>query len=546
MKSSTQPSCLDDSPRDVQYLDVVIVGAGFSGLYMLHKLRALELDVKVFDAASGVGGTWFWNCYPGARCDVQSVEYSYRFSDELQQEWNWTERYASQPEILRYLNHVADRFELRRDIQLDTNVVSVHFNDASGDWSVSTSDGTVVRSRFIVMATGALSKPFIPSFPGRDRFRGLSVHTGQWPQDGVDVSGKRVGVIGTGSSGVQCVPIIAQSAEHLTLFQRTPTYSAPAGNHPLTEEALAKIKADYAGLRERNDATMGGYGADHPIDAESALSVSAEDMQRRYEYRWNDVGGLLFLGAYEDLLTNPEANKTAADFIRAKIRTIVSDPSVADRLMPSTLVGCKRLCTDTDYYQTFNRPNVSLVDVSSAPIEEITESGIRTSAGNFELDVIVYATGFDAMTGALTNIDVKGRNGLALREKWREGPINYLGVGTAGFPNLFTVVGPGNPSVLTNMVASIEHHVEWISGCIDHMNNEGLTSIEVTPDAERDWVDQVNALAEPTIFPTCNSWYLGANIPGKPRVFMPYLGLPPYREKCADVAAGGYEGFALA
>jgi len=526
-------------------LDAVIVGAGFSGLYMLHKLRGLGLSAKVYEAGDGIGGTWYWNSYPGARCDVQSVEYSYQFSEELQQEWNWSERYAAQPEILRYLEHVADRFDLRRDIQLNTRVQQAEFDENAGRWRIRTDDSATTDAQFLIMATGALSSVYFPDIPGRASFKGEWAHTGIWPREGMDFTTKRVGVIGTGSSGIQCIPLIAEQAKHLTVFQRTPAYSVPAGNHNLDPQWLADFKKGYSEFRIRNNATMGGFGCDHPVSDLLALQVPDDDRQGQYEHRWHAVGGLLFLGAYADLLIDPAANQTAAEFVRNKIRETVDDPAVAALLSPETMVGCKRLCTDTDYYQTYNRPNVSLVDVQSSPIEAITETGLRTAEGTYDLDCIVFATGFDAMTGALSKIEIKGRGGRLFSDKWADGPINYLGVGTAGFPNLFTIVGPGNPSVLTNMVATIEHHVGWVAECIDYLRSNAAKTIEVTPAAEVEWVAEVNAIADSTLFPTCNSWYLGANIPGKPRVFMPYLGMPPYREKCTEVAANGYTGFVV-
>ncbi|NCF74328.1 MAG: NAD(P)-binding domain-containing protein [Gammaproteobacteria bacterium] len=526
-------------------LDAVIVGAGFSGLFMLHKLRGMGLSAKVYEAGDGIGGTWYWNSYPGARCDIQSVEYSYQFSEDLQQDWDWSERYASQPEILSYLEHVADRFDLRRDVVLNTKVKSAEFDEKSSRWKVTSADGRVADAQFLIMATGALSTIFYPDIPGRETFKGQSAHTGAWPLEGLDFQDKRVGVIGTGSSGIQCIPIIAEQAEHLTVFQRSPAYSVPAGNHDLDPDWLVEFKNDYSGLRKRNEATMGGFGSDHPINNELAMEVSEKEREDQYQHRWQNVGGLLFLGAYADLLTDPAANQTAAEFVRQKIRETVIDPDVAERLTPTTMIGCKRLCTDTNYYETYNRPNVSLVDIKNSPIEEITETGLRVGENSYDLDCIVFATGFDAMTGAISNVDIRGKDGVRLTDKWADGPVNYLGVGTAGFPNLFTIVGPGNPSVLTNMVCTIEHHVGWVAECIEYLRANSFSAIEVTPAAELDWVAEVNAIAESTLFPTCNSWYLGANIPGKPRVFMPYLGLPPYREKCAEVAQSGYSGFVL-
>ncbi|PSB63302.1 cyclohexanone monooxygenase [Chroococcidiopsis cubana CCALA 043] len=522
--------------------DVAIVGAGFAGLYMLHRLRELGLSARVFEAGSGVGGTWFWNRYPGARCDVESMEYSYQFSDELQQEWVWTERYASQPEILRYLNHVADRFDLRRDIQLNTRVLAATFNETVGHWIVETSAGNRVTAQFCVMATGCLSSTNTPNFKGRDRFTGLSYHTGNWPHEGVDFNGKRVGVIGTGSSAIQSIPLIAQQASHLFVFQRTPAYTVPAHNSLLDSEVQREVKANYANFRARNKLLPFGINILH--NEVSALVTPPQERRREYEQRWAQ-GGLPFLGAFADLLFSMEANDTAAEFIQGKIREIVDDPAIAEKLSPRTVVGCKRLCVDTGYYQTFNRSNVTLIDVSSSPIEEITKRGLTVKGKEYELDAIVFATGYDAMTGSLLKIDIRGKGGRALKQAWAEGPRTYLGLATVGFPNLFTITGPGSPSVLTNMIPSIEQHVEWIADCIFYVRDRGFACIEPTLAAQGAWVNHVNEVAGATLFPRCNSWYLGANIPSKPRVFMPYLGFPPYVEKCDDVAAKGYEGFVL-
>jgi cyclohexanone monooxygenase len=521
-------------------VDAVIVGAGFAGLCMLHRLRQLGLAVRVFEAGRGVGGTWFWNRYPGARCDVESLEYSYQFSDELQQEWEWTERYASQAEILRYLNHVADRFDLRRDIALETRVTSAAFDEQADCWHVRTDRGDEVTARFCIMATGCLSATNIPKFPGLEGFRGRTFHTGKWPHEPVDFTGERVGVIGTGSSGIQAIPLIAEQAAHLYVFQRTPNYSVPAQNHPLEPAVQRAVKANYGELRQRGSQMP--FGFDTRSVERSALEVSDEERLAEYEDRWRR-GGLPFLGAFADMIFNREANETAAAFIRGKIRRIVRDPAVADMLTPRGVVGCKRLCSDTGYFETFNRSNVTLIDVNATPIEALTERGVRTSAAHYDLDAIVFATGFDAMTGALSRIDVRGRGGLALRDKWAHGPRTYLGVATTGFPNFFIMTGPGSPSVLSNMVPSIEQHANWIAACIAHLHARGSRRIEPTQEAEDAWVAHVNEVADMTLYPTCNSWYLGANIPGKPRVFMPYLGFPAYAEKCAQVANNDYEGF---
>jgi cyclohexanone monooxygenase len=526
-------------------VDVAIVGAGFAGLYMLHRARQLGQSARAVEAGGDVGGTWFWNRYPGARCDVESMEYSYGFDEELQQEWEWSERYAPQPEILAYARHVAERYDLRRDIRFDTRVTSAAFDEASSTWTVTTDRGSPIVARFVVMATGCLSAANIPAIDGAGSFAGPSYHTGRWPHEGVDFTGQRVGVIGTGSSAVQSIPLIAEQAAHLTVFQRTPTYTVPAWNGPLDPAERAEIKADYAGLRAANRLTASAFGARQPRNDVSALSVSAEERQAEYERRWK-VGGLTFLGAYNDLLLDEAANATAREFVVGKLREIVHDPEVADKLVPDQVIGCKRLCVDSGYWATFNRPNVTLVDLRASPIDAITPEGIRTSDGHHPLDALVYATGFDAMTGALARIDVRGREGLRLADAWSAGPRTYLGLAVAGFPNLFVVTGPGSPSVLANMMEAIQQHVDWIGDCIEHLRAAGHTTIEAMPEAQDGWVDHVNGVAGLTLFPRCSSWYLGANVPGKPRVFMPLPGFPTYVQQCADVVADGYRGFALA
>lgn len=532
------------SPSTEARYDAIVVGAGFAGLYMLHRLRGLGMSVRVYEAGGDVGGTWYWNRYPGARCDIESLEYSYQFSDELQQEWEWTERYATQPEILRYVSHVADRFDLRRDIEFETTVESAQFDEEARCWRVGTSGGHA-SAPFLIMATGCLSSANTPDFPGRDRFVGETHHTGRWPHEGVDFTGKRVAMIGTGSSAIQSTPLIAREAEHLYVFQRTANYSVPAHNQPLDPEIVAAIKADYANFREQNKLMQSGFGARTPRNEDqSALEVSPAERREIYERRWQH-GGLPFLGSFNDLVFSAEANETAAGFVREKIREIVDDPEVAALLEPRGAIGCKRMCVDTGYYATFNRPNVTLVDVSDSPIDEITPRGLRVGGREYEVDSIVFATGFDAMTGALLRIDIRGRGGLALGEKWVAGPRTYLGLQTAGFPNLFIITGPGSPSVLTNMLPSIEQHVDFIGDCVDHMRGCGARVIEARPEAEDAWVAHVNEMAGLTLLPTCNSWYLGANIPGKPRAFLPYLGFPAYVEKCREVVAHGYEGFAF-
>jgi cyclohexanone monooxygenase len=527
--------------------DVVIVGAGFSGLQMLHRVRELGLSVRVLEAGGDIGGTWYWNRYPGARCDVESMEYSYQFSEELQQEWVWTERYATQPEILRYVNHVADRFDLRRDVQFDTRVWSLSYDEDSGWWTARTETGgqaDQVTAHFLVMATGCLSAANVPDIAGLDAFGGETYHTARWPADGVDLSGKRVGVIGTGSSGVQTIPVIARQAGELYVFQRTAAYTLPARNQPLDPELVARIKADYAGFRRRNS-LMPSAGVSHfPPNPASIFAASAAERELAFEYRWKR-GGPVLLGTYNDIMVDKAANDIAAEWVRGKIREIVRDPGVAALLSPSQVLGCKRICLDTDYYDTFNRPDVHLVDVAQAPIREITRDGIRTMDQEYPLDVIVFATGFDAMTGPLLRIDIRGRGGLPLAEKWSAGPRTYLGLGVPGFPNMFIVTGPGSPSVLTNMMVAIDHHVTWIGDCLGYLTEHGVDSIEATEAAEKDWVEHVNKMADKTLYPSCNSWYLGANIPGKTRVFMPLVGFPGYVEICDKVTANDYAGFEL-
>src|SRR5215211_2933011 len=525
-------------------VDAVIVGAGFAGLYMLYRLRNLGLSVRVIEAGGGIGGTWYWNRYPGARCDVQSMDYSYSFSNELQQEWHWTERYAAQPEILRYIEHVADRFDLRRDIQLETRVTMARFDEAVNRWHIETDHGEHVSARFCIMATGCLSTAKIPAFLGLESFAGKTYHTSHWPHTDVDFTGQSVGVIGTGSSAIQSIPIIARQAASLVVFQRTPNFSVPAWNRPLDPEYECQVKTDYAEFRRQARESRVGYVV--PVNHQSALAATPEERQSEYEMRWQR-GGLGFAAAYTDLLTRQEANDTAAEFFRVKIRSIVRDAAVAEALVPKDFpLGTKRICVDTDYYDTFNRGNVTLIDLHSEPIEAITPRGVRTQAAEYEFDSIVFATGFDAMTGALLSIDIQGRAGGTLRQKWVDGPRTYLGIAIAGFPNLFTITGPGSPSVISNMMVSIEQHVDWIADCLAHLQSQALQTIEATPEAEAAWVAHVNEVANATLYPLARSWYTGANVPGKPRIFMPYVGgVGAYRKHCDEVAARNYEGFTL-
>jgi cation diffusion facilitator CzcD-associated flavoprotein CzcO/acetyl esterase/lipase len=538
------------SARPLPHLDAIVVGAGFAGLYAVHRLREAGLSVRVFEQGDGVGGTWYWNRYPGARCDIESMDYSYSFSEELEQEWEWSERYPGQPEILRYLNHVADRFDLRRDIELNTRVAQARYDEERSVWHVTTDDGAQYSATYCVMACGCLSTPHRPAIDGLDDFEGAWYHSARWPHDGVELAGKRVGVIGTGSTGIQLVPQLAEQARHLYVFQRTPNFSMPAHNRPLDPEAVRAIKAEYRERRALARESLSGIPNSHPdaLAQRSALEAGPEERQRAYEQGWANGGIGAITLAFNDIIVDAAANETAADFVRDKIREIVRDPATAEALCPTIdPIGTKRICVDTDYYTTYNRDDVTLVDVRSAPIERLTRSGLETTSGEYELDVIVFATGFDAMTGALLEIDLRGRDGRPLKDKWADGPRTYLGLATAGFPNLFLVTGPGSPSVLSNMVLSIEQHVDWIVDCIGHLRERGLATIEAEPGAEDAWVAHVNEVADATLFPRASSWYVGANIPGKPRVFMPYLGgVGNYRTRCDEVAVGGYEGFSVA
>ncbi|UUX49946.1 NAD(P)/FAD-dependent oxidoreductase [Nisaea acidiphila] len=531
---------------NVERFDALIIGAGFTGLYQLHSLRdRLGLNAQVLEVADGVGGTWYWNRYPGARCDSESHSYCYYFSKELLNEWEWSERYPGQEEIRSYLNFVADRFDLRKDIRLGDRVVSARFDDAATLWHVTTEAGKRYAAPFLITGVGCLSSANVPDIPGLEDFKGDWYHTGEWPHEGVDFSGKRVGQIGTGSTGIQAAPVIAASADHLTVFQRTANYSIPARNHPLSDAFK-----QYA--REHSDEihkVMISNPNGHPFSIEDRLvaSVSEEERQAIYEEAW-EKGGLRFRAVFKDLMVDKAANDTASDFIKSKIREIVKDPKTAALL--STLdhpFGTKRPPVDTEYFETFNRDNVTLIDIKSDPIKRITETGIETENARYDLDIIVFATGFDAITGPLLRIDIAGKDELSLKDAWAAGPKTYLGLQVAGFPNLFTVTGPGSPSVLTNMPVSIEQHVDWITDCIAKMRANGQTRIEATEKAAEDWVIETNRAAEATLLPLANSsWYLGANVPGKPRVFMPYAGgLQNYRARCDAVADAGYEGFVL-
>lgn len=526
-------------------VDVVVVGAGFAGLYALHKMREIGRSVVGIERGGDVGGTWYWNRYPGLRCDNPSVDYSYSFSPELEQEWVWTERYGTREEIIRYLNHVADRFDLRRDITFETTVESATYDDATGRWLVTTNTGLVFDAQFCIMASGGLSAYFRPPFPGLDEFKGEWHHTARWPHEPVDFSGKRVGLIGTGSTGVQISMEIAKSAAHLTVFQRTPNFVIPAGNRPLPEDELNEIKATYPQRRE--ESRRSGLGEPKYPQPISAMAVSDEERLQEYETRWQIGGGSTLLTAYEDLLANQDSNDTIADFVRSKITDVVKDPELARKLTPTDHpLGTKRICIADAYYEIYNQSNVSLVDIRETPIEKVGPDGIETSDGLHELDMIIFATGFDALTGALLEIDIRGRDGASLAEVWADGPRTYLGVASHGFPNLFMITGPQSPSVFSNVVVSIEQHVEWAADLIAYMAEHGFGVFDVDPAKQDEWVEHVNEVAAGTLFPLANSWYMGSNIPGKARVLLPYLGgVGPYRERCEEIAANGYEGFVL-
>ena len=526
--------------------DVLIVGGGVGGLYALHRMRGLGLKARVFEAGSGIGGTWFWNRYPGCRCDVESLEYSYSFSPDLEQEWEWPERYGGQPVILRYIEHVAERFDLRRDVQLDTRIRSAHYDSAPNRWTLETDAGERFRGRFCIMATGNLSTPQVPDFPGLPDFQGRWYHTGMWPHEGVDFTGRRVGVIGTGSSGVQMIPSVAEQAKHLHVFQRTANFILPARNAPMDPERERAHKENYRD--RRRDAYETPFGiSGYPPPTKSALETSNEELETVYSRQWSTGGNIAFLYCYKDLLLNEEANETAAEFVRRQIRATVKDPAVAELLCPRDHpIGTKRLILDTNYFETFNRDNVTLVDVGSAPIERITPTGIRTADADYDLDAIAFATGFDAMTGAMKEIDIRTDAGAAIRETWKHGPSTLLGIMVPGFPNLFMITGPGSPGVKSNMMVSIEQHVDFISDCLVHLRDRGYTRVAPEESAAAAWDRHVMEVADATLYPRANSWYMGANIPGKPRIFMPYVaGVHRYKRICDEVAAKGYEGFAL-
>lgn len=533
----------DTDQQRKETVDAVIVGAGFAGMYMMYRLRNLGLSMRCFDVAGDVGGTWYWNRYPGARCDVESLNYSYSFDEDLQQEWSWTERFAGQPEILAYASHVADRFDLRRDVSFSTRVTSATFDDASETWQVRTDRGHAVTARWLVMATGNLSMPRRPDFEGLDDFAGRWFHTGQWPHEPVSFGGRRVGVIGTGASGIQVIPVVAQEAAHLSVFQRTPSFSMPARNGPMDEAHERSIKSRYRDYRRDALTTTSGVVRDK-IVANSPQDLPEAERRAAMERYWQK-GGTDMLKAFADLGVNKASNDIVADFIREKIRAKVDDPETGALLSAQTdPVGTRRVSLDTHYFETFNRDNVTLVDVKSDPIRRIVPEGIETESGTHELDDLIFATGYDAITGALLDLDIRGRGGRRLHDDWADGPRTYLGLMTESYPNMFIVTGPGSPSVLTNMIVSIEQHVEFIADLIDHAEQSEAPVIEALPEAQTDWVAEVNQIASRTLHVTANSWYRGVNVPGKPQIFMPYVGgFARYRETCEAIRADGFRGF---
>ncbi|UJR18568.1 hypothetical protein I4U23_005475 [Adineta vaga] len=525
-------------------IDAVIVGAGFAGLCMLHHLREHGFTAKLFETADGVGGTWHWNRYPGARCDVESMQYSYSFSDELQQNWNWSERFATQPEILRYLNHVADKFDLRKDIQLNTRVISAIFDKTTLRWEIKTDRSDWLSAKFCIMATGCLSVPKTPDIKGLETFTGNIYSTSKWPHENVSFTGRRVAVIGTGPSGIQCIPIITKEADHVYVFQRSPNYSIPLNNTPLDPEEVQQWKSNYDQLRRDILRTSGALLVDSKNC--SALSVTSEERQEVYESAWKG-GGMSLILPFNDLYINKEANDTVSNFICSKIRATVKNPATARLMLPyDHLFGIKRPCSDIQYYETFNRDNITLVDLRYRGISEIQPTAIRVGNKSYQVDDIVLALGFDAFTGALLNIDIRGHSGKTLREKWINGWRTYLGLMIADFPNLFTITGPGSPSDLANMVPHIEEHVKWITKCLQYLQKHNIKTIDPTIEAEDAWIKHVNDVAESTLFRTAKSWYNGTNIAGKPRVFVPYVGgFDVYMDKCEQIAINDYEGFCL-
>ena len=525
-------------------IDVLVIGAGFAGLRALHGCREMGLSTSVVEAGDGIGGVWYYNQYPGARCDVESFDYSYRFSPELEQEWRWSERYATQPEILKYINHVADRFDLRRDVYLNTRVVRAEYDAGAMRWIVDCEDGRQWNAGRLILAMGQLSAPKQTTYPGQETFAGRIINSAQWPKDKIDFTGKRVAIIGTGSSGVQMTPVIARQAAQLTVFQRTANYSIPAANAPVSDAEDRMVKTDYRARREAARNSPSGLG--FVPDSRSAIDVSAEEREAAYSAAWNRLG-FGFALTFRDILLNQQSNDTASDFIRRRIAEQVEDPVIRDLLTPGDFpFGTRRPSVDSGYFATFNRPNVKLVDISKAPISAFTPDGIQTRDAEYPFDIIIYATGFDAFTGSLLKPDIIGRDGVQLRDKWSAGPISFLGLAVQSFPNMFIIVGPGSPSLLSNVLLSSEEQIDWLTALFEHCRQNAIAEVEASAEAEQDWVEHVNARAQETLYVKTPSYYMGAEMPGKPQVFMPYSGgVRGYRRILEKTAASGYKGFTL-
>tara|TARA_B100000989_G_scaffold102307_1_gene74805 strand:+ start:959 stop:2578 length:1620 start_codon:yes stop_codon:yes gene_type:complete len=523
-------------------VDAVVVGAGFSGLYLLYRLRKAGFSTRVFERGGDVGGTWYWNRYPGARCDVESLQYSYSFDERLQQDWHWPEKFSAQPDILAYANYVADRFDLKKDIEFNIEVKGSRFDENSNRWKITTNTGEEINAQYFIMATGCISTTQIPNIKGLSDYFGNTFHTGDWPHEEVDFSGQSIAVIGTGSSGIQSIPVLAKQAKKLTVFQRTPNYSIPSQNELMTKKYERSWKDVYS--ERRKEMRYSAHGSLKDLNDVPALSVDEDQRQELYTKRWA-IGGTGFLGSFNDLLTNADANYTAAEYVRQQIKRVVNDKETAEILCPRSYpIGTKRICIDTGYFETYNRENVKLVDISKKPIQRLVADGIIVDDQLYPFDSIIFATGFDAMTGSIFNVDIKGRDGLALKDKWSAGPKTYLGLMSVSFPNLFMITGPGSPSVKSNMIMSIEQHVDLVTEILLAMRSKGLSVVEPELEAENKWVDHVQEVANKTLFPQANSWYMGANIPGKPRLFMPYIGgVGAYRQICEEIVANNYRGF---
>jgi len=526
----------------VEHFDALIIGAGVSGLYAIHHLREMGLSVRAYDGARDVGGTWWYNRYPGARVDGPgSPYYCFTFTDELMKEWDWEETQSEQSAVLAYIDHVADRFDLRRDIEFETWVKDARYDEAKQRWTIETSTGKRASGRFLICAVGALSTANLPDIPGIKDFAGETYHTGQWPHEPVSFAGKRVAVIGTGSSGIQAIPEIAKEAAHVTVLQRTAQYAFPAGNRPLTPEDMAQARANWESTRATMVAHPGGFPSN--FQTRSALEATPEEREARYEALWQRGSFHFFLESYNDIATSEEANKTLSDFVKAKIRKIVRDPKTAEKLIPNHFVMTKRPILDNGYFETYNRANVTLVDLREDPIERFTPTSVVTRSGEHPIDMLVLATGFDAISGSMLRLDPKGRGGVSLKEKWKERFHNFLGMTIGGFPNLFMIHGPGSPGVFYNMPLGAERQMGWIGSCIRHLREQGLGTIEPTAESEAAWGAETTALANFTLFPRTDSWWTGANVPGKPRYFSAYLGGSLYYQRIADVANKDYAGF---